>query len=193
MTINDDKQDLRLRAKEKRSQAVADAGSEAAVRLVGNFIHAASSFPQTDSAVAAYWPMANEIDVRPLMKELHGQDRAVALPVVAGAAKPLIFRRWVPGMELEEGGFGTHHPGPEAPEIIPGILLVPLLAFDAQGFRLGWGGGFYDRTLAELRAAGTVLAVGVAYSGQKVDRVPKDSHDEALDWIITDRDVLEIS
>jgi len=193
MTIDDDKQDLRRRAKEKRSQAVVDAGSDAADRLAENFIHSEPLFLQADVALAGYWPIADEIDVRPLMKELHGQDRTIALPVVTGPNRPLSFRGWHPGMDLEDGGFGTRHPGLEAPDVVPGILLVPLLAFDAQGFRLGWGGGFYDRTLAKLRATGSVLAVGVAYSGQRFDEVPKDSYDEPLDWIITERDAQEIA
>ena len=106
--------------------------------------------------------------------------------------EPLIFRRWRPGMALDEGGFGTRHPGPEAPEVTPEILLVPLLAFDGRGHRLGWGGGFYDRTLARLRARGPVVAVGVAFHGQQIDHIPDTPGDEPVDWVITEEDVLEI-
>ncbi len=136
--------------------------------------------------------MTDEIDVRPLLAALHDQGRTLVLPVVAGSGKPLIFRRWQPQMALQVGIFSTRHPGAEAAEEIPGLLLVPLLAFDGRGARLGWGGGFYDRTLAHLRAAGPVIAVGVAYHGQRVERVPQSPDDQLLDWIVTDQDVFEI-
>ena len=93
---------------------------------------------------------------------------------------------------MQDGIFSTRHPGAEAEEEVPGLLLVPLLAFDGRGARLGWGGGFYDRTLAHLRAAGSVIAVGVAYHGQRVERVPRSPEDQPLDWIVTDEDVFEI-
>ena len=118
----------------------------------------------------------------------------VALPVVVAPETPLAFRRWQPDMALDGGGFGTFHPpNTNSPEVIPDLLLIPLLAFDTQGFRLGWGGGFYDRTLADLRATAPVIAVGVGYHGQRVDDVPHTPEDEILDWIITDEDILEIS
>jgi len=113
------------------------------------------------------------------------------LPVVIGAGQPLVFRNWAPGLILQEGPFATRHPYPDQREVIPGLLLVPLLAFDDKGMRLGWGGGFYDRTLAVLRGAGSVVAVGVAYDDQMVERVPHASNDEPLDWIVTDKQCLE--
>lgn len=192
MAAEDEKQELRRTARETRRAAHA-AGWEAAERLAANFHRAKTGFGEQgpSAIIAGYWPMADEIDVRPLLAALHDQGRTIVLPVVAGSGKPLIFRRWQPEMALQVGIFGTRHPGAEAAEEVPGLLLVPLLAFDGRGARLGWGGGFYDRTLAHLRAAGPVIAVGVAYHGQRVERVPQSPEDQPLDWIVTDEDVIE--
>ena len=190
MSVTDEKKALRLQAKESRALWADRAGPDAGEMLAGNFLEKSTLAESTDP-VAGYWPMADEIDVRPLMEKLYQQGREVALPVVVGAGQPLVFRRWVPGLTLQEGNFGTRHPETDQPEILPGLLLIPLLAFDDRGMRLGWGGGFYDRTLTKLRASGPVLAVGVAYHGQKVDRVPHSTTDEPLDWIITDQTALE--
>ena len=197
MSLEDEKQQLRRAAKKKRAALAGQGGGNAAENLAGNFskvIEAGGAEGQDMSlTVFGYWPMADEIDVRPLMTRLFEDGWKVALPVVVAKGEPLIFRRWRPGMVLQAGGFGTLHPGPEAPEIVPDILLVPLLAFDNRGFRLGWGGGFYDRTLARLRAAGEVNAVGIAYQGQNVDSVPHSSHDQPLDRVVTDEGILEIA
>jgi len=197
MAITDEKQELRRIAKEQRASLTGRSGGrsgrDAAETLARNFFKVIKTAGQASSlTVAGYWPMADEIDVRPLMTRLFDEGGTVALPVVVAPEEPLIFRRWRPGMELEAGGFSTRHPGPEAPEVVPDVLLVPLLAFDDRGFRLGWGGGFYDRTLARLRSRGPVVAVGVAYHGQKVDVVPVTSDDEQLDLVVTDEEILEI-
>jgi 5-formyltetrahydrofolate cyclo-ligase len=112
--------------------------------------------------------------------------------VVAGKGKPLLFRVWRPGMVLKSGAFGLSEPGPDAPEIAPRIVFAPLLAFDRRGNRIGWGAGFYDRTLAGLRAKGPVTAVGVAYAAQEVAEVPAGAHDQPLDWIATERAVVKL-
>ncbi len=193
MSLNDEKQELRQAAKEKRHAAAGAAGPAAAEKMAANYFLAAPRFgPPETSAISGYWPMADELDVRPLLERLDREGRTLALPVVVAKGEPLIFRRWRPGMALDEGGFGTRHPGPEAPELTPEILLVPLLAFDGRGHRLGWGGGFYDRTLARLRARGPIVAVGVAFHGQQMDYIPDTAGDEPVDWVITEEDVLEI-
>ena len=143
-------------------------------------------------AVSAYWPMRSEIDPRPLMAALHARGHAIGLPVMRGAGQPLAFRDWAPGLALVPGGYGTKVPGPERPEVVPAVLLVPLLAFDRSGYRLGYGGGFYDRTLAALRAGGPVLAVGLAHAGQEVAEVPRDGHDQRLEWIVTEAEAMKI-
>jgi len=144
--------------------------------------------------VAGYWAMADEFDVRPLLERLVLEDGVdCALPVVIGNDRPLVFRQWRPGLTLESGGFGTHHPPGNVPEVEPDILLVPLLAFDAEGYRVGWGGGFYDRTLDKLRKrkAG-VVAVGTAFAGQQIDAVAHDEFDQPVDWVVTEKDAIRI-
>ncbi|MEO5375754.1 MAG: 5-formyltetrahydrofolate cyclo-ligase [Alphaproteobacteria bacterium] len=143
--------------------------------------------------VAGYWPMGDEVDVRPLLLRLHGRGCVVALPVVTGAGRPLVFRVWRPGMRLEAGSHGTRHPGPRAARVVPDVVLVPLLAFDRMGGRLGYGAGYYDRTLARLRTLRreAVSAVGVAYAGQRVTRVPMGRFDQPLDRIVTERGLIK--
>ncbi len=143
--------------------------------------------------VSAYWPLEEEFDPRPLFMELHRRGHSIGLPVILGKGQPLLFRRWEPNVELVRGSFRVMTPPPIAPEIVPKLLLVPLLAFDRAGYRLGYGGGFYDRTIAKLRAAGKALAVGVTLSALEVPAVPRDETDQPLDWIVTEREAIRIS
>lgn len=145
------------------------------------------------AVVAGYWPMRGEIDVLPLLGALSQRGQVTALPAVIGRKDPLVFRRWAPGEPLEEGLYGTRHPAVSAAVVRPVCLLVPLLAFDRKGIRLGYGGGFYDRTLAALRAVGPVVAVGVAYAGQEVESLPAEPHDERLDWVVTEKEIIRIN
>jgi 5-formyltetrahydrofolate cyclo-ligase len=144
------------------------------------------------TVVAGYWPMGDEIDPRPLMLELAKRGCRLALPVVTARGQALEFRTWAPGDELEPGPFGTVHPLASAPHAVPTVLLVPLLAFDRLGFRLGYGGGFYDRTLVSLRAASHLTAIGVAYAAQEVPSVPRDKHDQRLDRVVTEAGVIAL-
>lgn len=140
--------------------------------------------------VAGYLPIRSEIDPRPAMAEASARG-PVAVPVIASEAAPLRFALWEPEMALVPGPFGTLRP--ETPEFItPEIIIVPLVAFDRRGGRLGYGGGFYDRTLEALRASGPVHAAGFAYAAQEVEAVPLEPTDQPLDLIITERDVLEV-
>lgn len=136
------------------------------------------------SVVAGYWPMRGEIDIRPLLHGLVERGHVVALPE-ALPGQPLAFRRWYPGMEMVEGLFGTLHPVGVA--VVPSALLVPLLAFDRAGGRLGYGGGFYDRTLAAFPG---VMAIGCAYAAQEVDSVPAGPHDVPLQAVATERGMI---
>ncbi|TVR96717.1 MAG: 5-formyltetrahydrofolate cyclo-ligase [Rhodospirillales bacterium] len=138
------------------------------------------------TVVAGYWPIVTEIDVRPLLARLIAAGASAALPVLSAPDAPLLFRRWSIADDLEDGPRGTRQPGPSAPLVIPDVVLVPLLAVDARGCRLGQGGGHYDRTLAALRADRPTVAVGVGYAIQQIDEVPAAADDQRVDWILTD-------
>jgi 5-formyltetrahydrofolate cyclo-ligase len=139
--------------------------------------------------VSAYWPMRDELDTRKLLAKLHGDGMQCALPVMQQKDKPLSFRRWRPGDVLEEASFGVAEPTSDQPTLTPEFMLVPLLAVDGNGNRLGYGGGYYDRTLLQRRQgrAGPVVAVGIAYDVQRVPVVPHDEGDARLDWLVTEK------
>lgn len=141
-------------------------------------------------AISGYWPLPGEIDVRPALVQYHREGHRIGLPVVIAKGAPLLFRQWDPAVDLVQGAFKVLTPPPEAPEVEPNILLVPLLAFDPDGYRLGYGGGFYDRTLAKLKAKAHTIAVGVAYAVQEVPMVPRGPFDHPLDFIVTERAVF---
>ena len=168
-----------------RRAAAAARAPDAGEALAATFIDAIEL--AAGAVVAGYWPMRDEVDPRPLMRRLHRSAHVCALGVVHARAAPLRFRAWEPGMALEPGGFGTLVPPAEAAELAPEIVLTPLLAFDAHGHRLGYGGGYYDRTLAALRArAPSVLAVGLAFEAQRIEAVPHTASDARLDWVVTE-------
>lgn len=138
--------------------------------------------PYAGRVLAGYVPMRTEVDPLPAMAAHQGP---VALPVVMAPATPLQFREWRPDVPLVRATFGTMVPEAGA-WLVPQVLIVPMLAFDARGFRLGYGGGFYDRTLEGLRAQGPVLALGFAFDAQEVPEVPTEPTDEPLDGIVTE-------
>ena len=135
--------------------------------------------------IAGFSPIGDEINVWPLLKSLHIDGQRIALPVILGPKQPLIFREWQPDCEMETDRYGVAFPT-KGPALTPNLILVPLLAFTASGERLGYGGGYYDRTLHHLRRSGEVFACGVAYAGQEVESLPTDAHDERLDGILTE-------
>ncbi|PWR03731.1 5-formyltetrahydrofolate cyclo-ligase [Meridianimarinicoccus roseus] len=137
-----------------------------------------------DATVAGYMAIRSEIDPLPVMAR-HARVGPVCVPVIDGPGLPLRFRQWTPEAEMIDGPFGARVPR-DGPDLVPGILIVPLVAFDAAGFRLGYGGGFYDRTLERLRAAGPVLAVGYAFAAQRVEALPRDATDQPLDAVVTE-------
>ncbi len=138
------------------------------------------------ATASAYLPHESEIDSRPLLAALADAGWRTALPVVVGKARPLVFRAWRDGDALERGVYGIPVPGEGAEAVRPSVVFVPMLAFDAHGFRLGYGGGFYDRTLARLRADGPLTAIGVAYAAQQVEKCPTDAYDQPLDLVVTE-------
>jgi 5-formyltetrahydrofolate cyclo-ligase len=195
MTTTLDEQKRRLRAVAKTRRAAAQAGEgvagEGAAEAVSRNLRAAVPLP-ANAVVSAYWPMGSELDPRPLMMALQGAGHQIALPVVRETNQPLVFRAWSPGDDLEPAAFNTQIPSPDKPELTPGVVLAPLLAFDRRGYRLGYGGGFYDRTLEYLRARGGVLAIGIAYAGQEVPAVPRGPTDKRLDWIVTEAEAIRL-
>lgn len=142
--------------------------------------------PSPGMIISGYLAYRTEIDVMPLMEKLAGQGFELALPVVIENGEPLVFRKWAPGDETEAGKLNIDTPLASAPEVDPDILLVPLLAFDGRGYRLGYGGGFYDRTLEKLRKQKSIIAVGVAYAGQEVGAIVRGIEDQPVDWILTE-------
>jgi 5-formyltetrahydrofolate cyclo-ligase len=142
---------------------------------------------ETPAVVSGFWPMAEELDIRPLLIELFNEGCQLALPVVVAKKQPLVFRAWRPGDPLEAGVFGTLHPSPRREVVEPDALIVPLLACDEEGWRLGYGGGFYDRTLEGLRAKKRITALGVGFNAQLLPDVPHGPSDQRLDWLLTDK------
>ena len=134
--------------------------------------------------VSGFASLPQELRVWPLLRRLHAEGFALALPAMQGKGNPLVFRAWSPGDAMDSGVWGIAEPKADKPALDPDILIVPLLAFDRHGWRLGYGGGFYDRTLQGLRARKAVVAVGLGYDEQEVDAVPHLDYDQRLDWVL---------
>lgn len=143
-------------------------------------------------SVSAFYPYQSEIDTRPLLGKLSGEGWTTCLPIVLGKNLPLEFRRWLPGEPTIPGIWGIPRPPETSPEVEPDVLVIPLLSFDRKGYRLGYGGGFYDRTLEKLRTRKKIIAIGVGYATQEVDHVPVGPHDQPLDYILTEKEVISI-
>lgn len=178
---DDEKKALRARMRAERARRPSTA--DEARDLVTNVIAALAAFP--GEIVAGVWPLAGEPDLRPAWAAIHAQGRLVALPETTPLGTPLQFRKWTPDVSMIAGRYRTWHP--DGPLVLPDIICVPLLAFDARLNRLGYGGGYYDRTLAMLSCA----AIGVAFSWQEVAHVPTGAFDQPLDRIVTERRVFQ--
>ena len=157
---------------------------------------ASHPFPVTPTiehkTVSGFFPYQSEIDTRPLLGKLAGEGWTTCLPIVIANGQPLQFRRWLPGEPTVPGVWGIPRPPESSPELEPDVLIIPMLAFVRQGYRLGYGGGFYDRTLEKLRATKKIIAIGVAYAAQEVSDVPHGTHDQPLDYVLTERAVIRI-
>jgi 5-formyltetrahydrofolate cyclo-ligase len=150
--------------------------------------HFLGSIPlRMGAVVSAYVAIGDEADPAPLIERLRARRHPIALPRVVRKRERLAFHIYEPGAVLVPGVFGLSQPAANWPEAIPDLLVVPLLAFDASGLRLGYGGGFYDRTLAALRASRNIIAVGYGFSAQEVSEVPHHVNDEPLDWVVTEK------
>jgi 5-formyltetrahydrofolate cyclo-ligase len=188
-SLSDKKAELRRDAIARRDALPPDARQAAAEAI------AARQFPLAIAPgmiVSGFMPLKSEINPLPLMRKLAGHGARLALPVVAGRGKPLIMREWVFGEPLIAGVWGIREPKLEAAVVDPDILLVPLLAFDRAGHRIGYGAGYYDLTLAQLRARKAIIAVGLAFAAQEVATVPATPRDARLDLVLTEREVLDL-
>lgn len=163
------------------------AGSAAALAARDHFL--AGRLHTGARTVSGYRPIRTEIDATPLMTALHAAGHRLCVPVIEGQALPLRFREWHPGAAMVAGPFGAEVPA-EGEWLDPDFVIAPLVAFDDQGHRLGYGGGFYDRTLAGLRAERRVLAVGLAYAAQQVKAIPHEPTDQRLDAVVTERGLI---
>ena len=182
---------MELRAKAAMELPPAEAGERAGARVLDLLPEDVGT-----KVVSAFWPIGSEIDPRPLMYWLVSQGALVGLPVVQGKNRPLLFRRWTESTPMVRATLGIPVPDPAEPEIEPDVFIVPLLAFDADGYRLGYGGGFYDRTLAAARATArttgrTVTAIGLAYAAQRSNcLLPREPTDIGLDRVVTEADAF---
>jgi 5-formyltetrahydrofolate cyclo-ligase len=179
ITAPDIKAAARAEAFARRAEAFAGGQGQAA-EILADYLAG-----QKGKVLSGYMPMRTEIDPLPAMAAHQG---LVGVPVIIAKGQALRFREWSPGCRLIEGAFKALIPE-EGPLVEPQVLIVPMLAFDARGYRLGYGGGFYDRTLEGLRARGRVLAVGFAFSAQEVEGVPIDEFDQRLDAVVTEKGV----
>jgi 5-formyltetrahydrofolate cyclo-ligase len=188
-TISNEKAELRVAAQARRDALPADARKAAAEDI------AALKFPLVitpATTVSGFMPLKSEINPLPLLRKLAEAGALLALPTIAGRGKPLIMRAWEFGAPLDRGQWGIREPKPDAAEVEPDILLVPLLAFDREGFRLGYGAGYYDMTIHRLRALKPVTAVGIAFAAQEVPKIPTTPRDERLDLVLTEREVIDL-
>ncbi|MBI1273454.1 MAG: 5-formyltetrahydrofolate cyclo-ligase [Alphaproteobacteria bacterium] len=186
--------DIRLikRAAREAAEAVRTAAKQAApdagARMRDHFIQAVPLPPAT--TVSSYAPRGSELDPQPLEHALTARGHALCLPVVIGRGHPLAFRAYRHGDRLVPGHYDIPEPLPETDVVTPRAILVPLLAFDRGGNRLGYGGGYYDRSVTLLRRESGMLAIGVAYAAQEVDAVPVGRTDAKLDWIVTEKEAI---
>lgn len=180
------KADLRREAQSVRSalHLKGDEGDAAAAHFM------AQVAPKPGQVVAAYWPIKRELDTLPLLEQLATSGARVVLPVVTKSSDTLLFRAWTPDQDLGAGAFGIPVPPDTAELLVPDIVVIPLLAFDRRGTRLGYGGGYYDRTLALLQGQQLVQVIGYAYAEQMcLFPLPREGHDIPMDMVITPQGV----
>ena len=178
-----EKRALRSRIKTWRAGLAAGAMARAADRVAAQGL-SFLELGQKRHIISGFASLPEEFRVWPLLRRLHADGQPLAMPVMQGKDLPLLFRAWTPGDAMDRAVWGIAEPKTDKPQLEPDIVLAPLLAFDASGWRLGYGGGYYDRTLRALRAHKPIVAVGLAYDEQQVDAVPHLDYDERLDWVL---------
>jgi 5-formyltetrahydrofolate cyclo-ligase len=183
--IEQQKAALRVEAHAARAALSGEERADAAKAVATHFFEHVAYSPQ--DVIAGYWRIRDELDCQPILIRLMDSAQRVVLPVVMGADAPLDLRVWEMDQPLYEAGFGTLAPSDLAPRAVPDIILMPLLGFDSTGTRLGYGGGYYDRTLAGL--AKKPLLVGLAFAAQELSHIPREAHDIPLDAVVTEAGV----
>jgi 5-formyltetrahydrofolate cyclo-ligase len=187
--VSHEKTELRRAAQARRDALPPELRKAAAETIAGRAFPLAIA-PGT--VVSGFMPLKSEISPLPLMRKLAEAGAELALPVVAGRGKPLVMRGWRWGAPLASGVWGIREPMPEAPQVDPDILLVPLLAFDRSGQRIGYGAGYYDLTIAQLRAKKPIVAVGLAFAAQEIAHVPRTPFDAPLDLVLTEQATIDL-
>jgi 5-formyltetrahydrofolate cyclo-ligase len=186
--FEDAKAALRRQARARRDALPAGERAAAAQAIAGRPFPVAVA---PAAIVAGFMPMGSEINPIPLMRKFADFGAQLALPAVAGRGKPLTMRAFAFGETLVPGVWGIREPAPDAPAVAPDILIVPLLAFDRSGQRIGYGAGYYDMTIAALRARKIIIACGVAFAAQEISDVPTTPRDVRLDLVLTEREVID--
>jgi len=184
------KADLRRAALARRAALPPEARAAFSVMLKARGV--ALAIRHEARAVSAFYPIRDEPDALALLAALATWEIETALPVTGARGAPLVFRRWRPGEPTVPGQLRIPEPPPHAPALDPDLLFVPLAAFDRRGHRIGYGAGHYDLTLAKLKARKPIVAVGVAYGVCEVEAVPDEAHDQPLDYVLTDRELIEV-
>lgn len=187
--IPEQKRQLRQIFLQRRLEVSPEAYHDASLQIESSYTQIANKAP--GKCIAGYLPMRGEMDITLLLKHFSLNGYNCALPVVKARGQALSFRAWAPGDALTTGEFGIKIPIEAAAEIVPDVMLIPLLAYDTLGFRLGYGGGYYDKTLRALRNQGhSLLAIGVAFSVQQIKTLPREKQDEKLDAILTEKGMV---
>jgi 5-formyltetrahydrofolate cyclo-ligase len=181
--IIQEKRALRSQIRTWRAGLAADVAARAADRVAAHGLRFLE-LGQQRRVISGFSSLPEEFRAWPLLRRLHGEGQPLAMPVMQGKNLPLLFRAWTPGDAMDRAVWGIGEPKSDKPSLEPDIVLAPLLAFDVSGWRLGYGGGYYDRTLRALRARKPIVAVGLAYDEQQVDAVPHLDYDERLDWVL---------
>ncbi|ATQ70255.1 MULTISPECIES: 5-formyltetrahydrofolate cyclo-ligase [Methylosinus] len=190
MTV-DVKADLRRHALARRDLVTHVEAHEAALAVASRALALSRELARrAEDVVSVYWPIRSELNTRPLLEALADAKIATVLPVMTAVKQPLVFRAFTPGDALVKGPFGLSEPSDDKPALEPDIVFSPLAAFDRNGCRLGYGGGIYDATLAELRAKKRVVAIGIAYACQEAEAVPTEPHDQRLDFLLTEQELI---
>ena len=179
------KSTLRASAKARRAAIPVATRQAAAQAIAAHGLSFLPTPPQPGAIIGGFMPIGEEISPLPLMARLHAAGFRLALPVMVGKGQPLEFRDYTPGDQLIAAVWGIREPTGDQPVVDPDYVLTALLAFDDEGYRLGYGGGYYDRTIAKLRSVKTAVTIGLAFDEQRVDAVPRLDYDERLDWILT--------